>query len=78
MVHMVLTPLGVGSKGHPQTSVIGKILAEGEVSVHGGVGDGIIGILGGKAGCLAVECRYCLLVIQLSSHPLAERALLRF
>ena len=75
VVHMVLAPSGVGSKGHSQASVVGEILAKGEVAVHGGVGDGIIGILGGEAGGLPMECAYCLIVVQLRSHPLAERAL---
>ena len=42
VVHMVLTPLGVGSKGHSQASMVGKIFTKSKVSVHGGVGDGII------------------------------------
>ena len=50
VVHMVLTPLGVCSKSHSEASMVGQIFAKGEVPVHRGVGDGVIGILGGKAG----------------------------
>ena len=86
VVHMVLTPLGVSSKSHSEASMVGQIFAKGEVPVHRGVGDGVIGILGGKAGLrsklkeylggktsrLAVKSADCLLVVKLSSNPLAE------